>query len=412
MQSRRGTTTEVWGYEATAGWQRRLVRYNGIGITYRINMPLLYEQICERISGDIASGRLHPGDQLPTEQEYAASLAVSRITVRRAMTQLQRDGLIERFRGKGTFVTQAAPRLARPASPGPAPERNDAIRPRRIGFIVPAISDLFGVMMLNGIDDRCQECGIDLSLRRSHGDIELEAQTMASWIASGVDGIIVFPSYGEFYNETLVRAVLNGFPVVLVDRTLSGIPVPSVLTDHYEASRALTRWLVADRHDVLAFVSPAVHGTSSLEERQRGFRDALQEATDRPRQTRQLILDSVVPGRSTAENYERDRERIRAFLVEHPDVTGILASEYGVALLIDGAISGDQELRERGIRVACFDSLVESMTTRSFPHIRQNELEIGRQAVDLLLAQWDGARPTGRHYVPFDLVTNATPQPI
>lgn len=373
-------------------------------------MPLLYEQICERISGDIASGRLHPGDQLPTEQEYATSLGVSRITVRRAMTQLQRDGLIERFRGKGTFVTQGAPRLTRSTSAGPLPERIDEGRPRRIGFIVPEISDLFGVMMLNGIDERCQECDIDLCLRRSHGDIELEARTIASWIGSGVDGIIIFPSYGEFYNETLVRAVLNGFPIVLVDRTLSGIPVPSVLTDHYEASRAITRWLIADGHDVLAFVSPAVHGTSSLEERQRGFRDALQEATDRPRQTRQLILDSVVPGRSTAENYDRDRERIRAFLVAHPEVTGILASEYGVALLIDGAISGDPALRERGIRVACFDSLVESMSTRSFPHIRQNELDIGRQAVDLLLAQLAGERPTGRHYVAFDLVAGIPSQ--
>jgi DNA-binding LacI/PurR family transcriptional regulator len=377
-------------------------------------MPLLYEQICERISGDIASGQLRPGDQLPTEQEYATSLSVSRITVRRAMAQLQRDGLIERFRGKGTFVTPAAPRLARPAAMTdvalPGHDRDTASRPRRIGFIVPEISDLFGVMMLNGIDDRCQECGIDLFLRRSHGDIDLEARTIASWIGSGVDGIIIFPSYGEFYNQTLVRAVLNGFPIVLVDRTLGGIPVPSVLTDHYEAARAITRWLVADGHDVLAFVSPAVHGTSSLEERRRGFHDALQEATDRPRQSRQLILDSVVPGRSTAENYDRDRARIRAFLVEQPDVTGILASEYGVALLIDGVVSADPALRERGIRVACFDSLVESMSTRSFPHIRQDELAIGRQAVDLLLAQWDGERPTGRRYIGFDLVTTPTPE--
>jgi len=344
-------------------------------------MPLLYEQVCDHITGEIAAGRLRPGDQLPTEAEYATSFGVSRITIRRAMSRLDQDGLIERFRGRGTFVTAQAARLAAPATPpattAPAPKR------RRIGFIIPELSDLFGVMMFNGIDDRCQECDIDLSIRRSHGDLEIEARTITSWIEAGLDGIIIFPSHGEFYNQALLRAVLNGFPVVLVDRTLEGIPVPAVMTDHYQAAQAITGWLLAQGHTSLAFASPDVPRTAGTT----------------------LTLESVVPGRSTSENMARDRERIRAFLVAHPDVSAILASEFGVALLIEGVVEQDPALREREIEIACFDSLVEAMSPHSFVHIKQDEHEIGRQAVDLLVRQLDGERIAGPQYVDFVLVT-------
>ena len=366
-------------------------------------MPLLYEQVCDHITGEIAAGRLRPGDQLPTEAEYATSFGVSRITIRRAMSRLDQDGLIERFRGRGTFVTAQAARLAAPAKPpattAPAPKR------RRIGFIIPELSDLFGVMMFNGIDDRCQECDIDLSIRRSHGDLEIEARTITSWIEAGLDGIIIFPSHGEFYNQALLRAVLNGFPVVLVDRTLEGIPVPAVMTDHYQAAQAITGWLLAQGHTSLAFASPAVRGTSSLEDRHRGFLDAVQAEARPDRRFTTLTLESVVPGRSTSENMARDRERIRAFLVAHPDVSAILASEFGVALLIEGVVEQDPALREREIEIACFDSLVEAMSPHSFVHIKQDEHEIGRQAVDLLVRQLDGERIAGPQYVDFVLVT-------
>ena len=41
-------------------------------------------------------------------------------------------------------------------------------------------------------------------------------------------GLIVFPVHGEYYNDSLLRIVLDGYPVVLVDRYLKGIAVNSV----------------------------------------------------------------------------------------------------------------------------------------------------------------------------------------
>ena len=65
----------------------------------------LYVQVREELREAIASGRLKPGDQLPTEGELEQQLKVSRSTIRQAMGDLVTEGVINRAQGKGTFVT-------------------------------------------------------------------------------------------------------------------------------------------------------------------------------------------------------------------------------------------------------------------------------------------------------------------
>jgi GntR family transcriptional regulator len=63
----------------------------------------------------IRSGRLHPGDQVPTEPQLMAAFNVSRTTVRRALRDLETMGLIDRQPGRGSFVSEpkVEPRLDR-----------------------------------------------------------------------------------------------------------------------------------------------------------------------------------------------------------------------------------------------------------------------------------------------------------
>lgn len=65
----------------------------------------LYERIYQQLLGQIDSGELAEGQQLPTELELAERFDVSRGTVRQAVTRLVFDGVVERTAGKGTFVS-------------------------------------------------------------------------------------------------------------------------------------------------------------------------------------------------------------------------------------------------------------------------------------------------------------------
>jgi GntR family transcriptional regulator len=74
-------------------------------MTADINKPL-YSQIQEHIAESILSGKLAPETKIQSEREYSEDLGVSRMTVRRALTELVNEGLLERRHGSGTYVAK------------------------------------------------------------------------------------------------------------------------------------------------------------------------------------------------------------------------------------------------------------------------------------------------------------------
>jgi GntR family phosphonate transport system transcriptional regulator len=66
----------------------------------------LWRQIAGRLQADIASGVHKPGARLPTEAELSARFGVNRHTVRRALEELIRDGLVRVEQGRGSFVAE------------------------------------------------------------------------------------------------------------------------------------------------------------------------------------------------------------------------------------------------------------------------------------------------------------------
>jgi len=66
----------------------------------------LYIQLKEHILARVERGELKPGQRLPSERELCDQFAVSRITVRQALAELMRDGLLQSVPGKGTFVAR------------------------------------------------------------------------------------------------------------------------------------------------------------------------------------------------------------------------------------------------------------------------------------------------------------------
>jgi GntR family transcriptional regulator len=68
----------------------------------------LYQQIVEGLKREVSEGRLAAGAPLPSFRSLAEELMVSVITVKRAYEELERDGIIYRRQGLGTFVASAA----------------------------------------------------------------------------------------------------------------------------------------------------------------------------------------------------------------------------------------------------------------------------------------------------------------
>src|SRR5688572_12099129 len=75
--------------------------------------PRKYQQTLDHLYAEIFSGRVGPGDALPTEAELSESLGISRGTIRHALDKLVQDGVIYRVQGRGTFVSTEQRRQAR-----------------------------------------------------------------------------------------------------------------------------------------------------------------------------------------------------------------------------------------------------------------------------------------------------------
>ena len=69
------------------------------------NRTPLYEQLRSQLRDRIERGVYRPGDLFPSEAELMAEHSVSRITVRRAIAELQREGLVTTRQGAGTYVS-------------------------------------------------------------------------------------------------------------------------------------------------------------------------------------------------------------------------------------------------------------------------------------------------------------------
>ena len=87
-----------------------------IQIDFRSGVPG-YNQIVEQIQHEIASGKLKPGDQLPTVRALASDLRINFNTVARAYRILDEMGIISTQHGRGTFLIEQ-----------PSPEMTERLR--------------------------------------------------------------------------------------------------------------------------------------------------------------------------------------------------------------------------------------------------------------------------------------------
>ena len=69
------------------------------------NRPI-YPQIVEHVQLDIIAGRYRPGDRLPSVRELAAEASVNPNTMQKALSELERCGLVHSQRTSGRFITE------------------------------------------------------------------------------------------------------------------------------------------------------------------------------------------------------------------------------------------------------------------------------------------------------------------
>jgi len=219
-----------------------------------------WKSIAEDVAAKIATGNLSPGQRLPSGDDIAAELGVSRHTAHRAIEELQRQGLVVRQRRWGTVVAHR--------------ERKTVGRVAlMVDRFAPAVN-FPPAEMLRGISDGLGE-DTDLVVIDARSDPSVEARRLMD--LGDVEGLIVVPTADPANTPRLQRLVDEGFPVVVLDRIPQGLRANAVTSDNETATLDALHALEASGHRRIGFFSFHKPGFSSIRERHTAYVSALEE---------------------------------------------------------------------------------------------------------------------------------------
>jgi DNA-binding LacI/PurR family transcriptional regulator len=231
-----------------------------------------YQQLLENLSQAIRRGDYRPGSKLPSEAVLVKQFNTSRITVGRALRELQQAGLVERFAGSGTYVRKRD---------GKEPQ------PLLFGLLIPDLgeTEIFGPIC-QGIANASD--GKDQALLWGHVNVnqtkeEQAKQLCRQFIDRQVSGVFFAPLEFEVHAEKTNRWILNAFaesgiPAVLLDRRLSYTPDrhrPDVVgINNKQAGYLATEHLIQMGCKHVGFLG--YHGAAfTIQERMTGYKEAL-----------------------------------------------------------------------------------------------------------------------------------------
>ena len=340
----------------------------------------LYQKIHDSILNEIRDGKYKEGEKLPDDKAMCEQCGVSMITLNKALRLLAEEGYVKRVPGNGTYVNHRM-----------KTEKKAEKRGKIIGVILEHISSPFGLEMMYWMDLVAMREGYRTIVRFSYGEREQETKEIKFLLGLGVEGLIIMPSHGKHYNQDILRLCLNGFPIVLVDKKMKGIPVPSVRTDNRAAITVLVRALAEAGNRRIAFISTDDQRADSVKERRNGFISEMEK----------LGLEEagicVVSSGITREEYMDNNPspkvvyEIRKFLEQNRgEMDAIIASEYGIVQEIMKAMKYENVIPGEDIKLACIDEDYMAPEGFRFMHVKQNDKEIAHKALDLLFAQIDG----------------------
>lgn len=347
----------------------------------------MYKQIREYILDLIRENSWRPNDRIPSENELAEKFNVSRITIRGALSKLIEEGLIYRVQGKGSFISSFPAGEAAIYEPQRDKDR------RIIAYLMPRLDNLFTANLLSGIESEVSKNGYRLIFCKTHDSRETETKLLREMIEMNVEGIIIYPTAGESYNEEILKLSLNNFPLVVVDRYLRGVETNCVCADNLEGAKAATNHLVELGHSKIGFISYPAQTTTSIEDRLIGYETALAERNipiDHRLKCLQMDMKQANLILSEGQADEVSKRQIVSFLQSNPDLTAVFAVNSAIGLTTMEAVK-DLGIRiPHDLSVVFFDDY-EASAFSSIPPtiISQQELQLGIEAAKLMVSLLD-----------------------
>lgn len=243
-----------------------------------------YRTVIEWVVESLRSGELKEGDRLPAEMELARKFNLSRQTIRHATGELEKQGIVVRVQGSGTYIADRDPAEAivtaeaepslntlasrvKDSSIFPESSPLQPVRKpvhRNIAVISTYVDGYIFPPTIRGIESVLSEAGFTMQISFTDDNISREGDILRQILRNdNVDGIIAEPSMSLFPNPNLdyyrmLRA--RGIPVIFFNDQYPDLDFPCVRIDDEEAAREMTDVLIRAGHSSIAGIFHSCDG--------------------------------------------------------------------------------------------------------------------------------------------------------
>ncbi|OGS20357.1 MAG: hypothetical protein A2252_00440 [Elusimicrobia bacterium RIFOXYA2_FULL_39_19] len=319
-----------------------------------------------------------------TLKKIAEELNVSAMTVSRALNDKAwvESKLKEKIQKKAAQLGYKPNHIARSLV---------SSKSNTIGLIIPQFEISFFPEICIGVEKPCSERNYEIYICCSYGKAKREAEEINSLLSRKIDGLIIVPSQDEHDISVYRELLKNKIPFVLVDRYFSHINCSYVVSDDKTGAYNAVSYLIDLGHRKIAHISGPKFA-STTQSRIAGYRNALKSKTI----DSELILEGSFDEKS---GYETMKKILKE------KYTAVFAANDFTAF---GAL---QAIEEAGMKVpddisiiGFDDSHFSKYLKVSLTTVRQNPVEIGKTAVEILFENIQNPAKYRRAIIPTELV--------
>jgi DNA-binding LacI/PurR family transcriptional regulator len=336
-----------------------------------------HERMRAYLVRELTQGRLRPGDALPTEIELATTARMSRNTVRQALAELERVGVIRRVPGRGTFVQESAVQRLKSGL-------------GIFALVIPETRGGYYPSLQCGFREEAAKLGEQVIVCDSDHDPLRQANILLQLMDTKVAGVALVPATASATLAYQVRPLQErGIPLVFCHRRISDVRAPLVSFSGLEVGRRAGQAMLEQGHRTVAFFSASRSGLTP--QYTQGLREAMRRGgSDLPDSL--VRCDTV--GRISAEHESFLRSNMEELLGLPDPPTAVFCSFDSEAELLYLL------LNRMGVKVPEQLSLVsfggswrEGAIMRRLTSVTVDEEEIGRRCSRFLNEMRSHQRP-------------------
>ncbi|WP_437204028.1 substrate-binding domain-containing protein [Planctomicrobium sp. SH664] len=333
-----------------------------------------HQQLRDYVIARIEAGQLKAGDALPPEKRLAKQLEVARSTVRQALANLEREGIVRKVHGKGTYIRDEARQRLK--------KGHDLF-----ALIVPETDNGYYPALQISFEEAASRCYAQVVVCNSNNEIDKQGNSILQLMDLHVAGVAIVPTTNPPTPAFHIRQLRErGIPVVCCSRPVEGVQVPLLSIPFEEIGKQAGTLIREAGHRKVLFISGFQSAAAKAYET--GFQQALGNRIELA-----TFFGSNSSPDLARQEAEIDAEIRRCFSDESPP-TAIFATFDSLAEVIYLALG------KLGLRVPEDVSLVSFGGTRRqgalasrLTAITVDELQMGATAIQMLEQMRTGELP-------------------